>query len=410
MRATYRSLLILLFLWIHSPNPSLAAGEAPEIAVPSGVKYQLIGTYDVERLNKILTTELSEFSAYRATFLQARHAVKLYRVTYPSIIPERSNRPTVASGLIAIPDGASGTLPLVSYQHGTVFSRTEVPSQPDESMETRLILAQFAAQGYIVVAADYFGKGISTETDGYLVMASAQQACLDMLFAARAVLSDLSLDSGPLFLSGWSQGAWNTMIFLRKLESVDIPVTAAVTASCPNDLFVLVNRWLHASTENDASFLPGLIALQLNAYEEYYQLPGLAQSAIKPEYLSTARDLYLNKLDWTQASAKLPARLPDMLREDFIASGSAANGRYWQILQDNQPWRWRAKTPLRTYYGISDEVVPPYVATLPVDYQKSMSGADTVGVEVSGENANHRGTFVHAVAEQKKWFDQFLPK
>jgi hypothetical protein len=36
-----------------------------------------------------------------------------------------------------------------------------------------------------------------------------------------------------------------------------------------------------------------------------------------------------------------------------------------------------------------------------------MGGADTAGVEVTG-NADHRGTFVYAVADQKKWFDHLL--
>jgi hypothetical protein len=45
--------------------------------------------------------------------------------------------------LLAVPESGLDTMPVVSYQHGTVFSRTEAPSHPDESMEIRLMLAQF---------------------------------------------------------------------------------------------------------------------------------------------------------------------------------------------------------------------------------------------------------------------------
>lgn len=73
--------------------------------VPSGVKYEEIGSYDVDRLNGILTTELKEFSNYPATFAPAKYPVKLYRVTYPSVIPERQNRSTIATGLPTVQPG-----------------------------------------------------------------------------------------------------------------------------------------------------------------------------------------------------------------------------------------------------------------------------------------------------------------
>ena len=97
--------------------------------------------------------------------------------------------------------------------------------------------------------------------------------------------------------------------------------------------------------------------------------------------------------------------MSDLLQDDFIAAGSVGNSRYWEILQANQAYRWRSKTPLRCYYGDADEVVPSYIAMLPIGYQKIVGGAETTAVEVTGK-ADHRGTFVHAVAEEKKWFDQ----
>jgi pimeloyl-ACP methyl ester carboxylesterase len=274
-------------------------------------------------------------------------------------------------------------------------------------METRLMLAQFAGQGYALLAADYFGKGESPEKDSYLVKLSAQQACLDMLLAAQAVSAELKIHWGPLFLSGWSQGGWATMVFLNKLESVGLSVRAAATASAPEDLFAIINRWIHAHQDTDATFLPALLALQLNAYEEYYGLPGLARSLIKTQYQSAARNLYLNQITWEQASSQLPKQLSELLDEDCIAASSIGNTRYWEIVQNNQAYRWRSKTPLRSYYGDADEVIPPYIATLPVGYQKIIGGAETVSVEVTGK-ANHRGTFVYAVADEKKWFDELI--
>ena len=375
-------------------------------SIGGGVKYQLIDTYSVERLNQILTSELKEFSDFAVTYPPARFTVKLYRVLYPSVVPEQNNRLTSASGLLAVPEGGRETMAVVSYQHGTVFSKTAIPSNPEESMETRLMIAQFAGQGYAVVAADYFGKGTSSDPDSYLVKASAQQACLDMLVASRAVTEDLKLHQGPLFLSGWSEGGWTTMVFLNKLESLGIAVKGAAIASAPTDLFATINRWLHASEDGDAVYLPALLALQINAYQEYYGVGGLVQSAIKPQYQAAAHDLYVNKLTWDEAAPKLPKHAIELLRDDFAAASSVGKGPYWDILQTNQAYRWRANTPLHTYYGDADEVIPSFIAALPVGYQKVMDGAETTGIEIPG--ANHRGTFVSAIAAQKEWFDSLL--
>lgn len=386
-----------------------ARAESP-VAVPSGVTCEEIGTYDLARLKRVLTTELADFGTFSGTFPPPRFAVRLYRVIYPSVVPEAGNRPTVASGLLAVPEDAAGkTLPVVSYQHGTVFSREDVPSNPDRSMETRVMLAQFAAQGYVVVAADYFGKGVSKEPDGYLMKRSTEQACVDLLRAARAASEGLGVTWGPLFLSGWSQGGWNTMVLLRKLEALGMPVRAAATASSPNDLFALTNRWLHAPSAIDAVFLPGVFTLLLHAAQEYHGWPGLADSAIRPEYREAARGLYANTLTWDEAAKTLPKGLGDLLTPEFTAASSAGEGPFWDLLRESATSQWRSRTPLRTYFGEADEVVPPVVAQLPVAYQTLMGGGETVAVP-AGKTANHRGTFLFGVADQKSWFDALQTK
>jgi hypothetical protein len=133
---------------------------------------------------------------------------------------------------------------------------------------------------------------------------------------------------------------------------------------------------------------------------------GLVQSAIKPHYQAAAHDLYTNKITWEEAALKLPKRASELLQDDFNAASSVGKGPYWDILQTSQVYRWRTKTPLHTYYGDADEVILAFIATLPVGYQEVMGGAETTGIEFSG--ANHRGTFVSAVAAQKVWFDLLL--
>lgn len=391
-------LLDLLILTVF-----LQSADAAERPLPSFDKVEEIGVYDVERLNKILTTELKEFSDFEVQYAKPKYAVKLYRVTYRSMIPEQNNRPVTASGLVAVPQNGAKEMPVVSYQHGTVFTKTAVPSHPEESMETRLMIANFAGQGYLVMAADYFGKGLSKETDSYLVKASTQQACLDLYFAAQRLSQDLGVKWFGLYVSGWSQGGWATLAFLNRLEEIGVNVEAAGIASGPSDMYATLNGWIHAPRELDASYLPAALCLQIHAVEAYYSLPGLAAAAIRPEYQQTARDFYLNNMTFAEAFPKLPSTAAELYQDAFLEVNSPLSSRYWELASLSQVYRWRAATPMRTYFGQIDEVTTPYMAKLPVEFQQAVGGAEARVID-AGEHATHRGTFLYAMADQQQWF------
>ncbi len=104
--------------------------------------WQYIETYDLPKLNHILDVELVDFlvgstmqaSDFQGQFSVPEYPVNLYRVTYPTLVPELGT-PTMASGLVAIPDNELDSMPLISYQHGTVMLKTACPSNPDSSLE-----------------------------------------------------------------------------------------------------------------------------------------------------------------------------------------------------------------------------------------------------------------------------------
>jgi pimeloyl-ACP methyl ester carboxylesterase len=380
------------------------------ISAESRVTCQYIGEYSIDRLNEILTKEAQAFTPpFHVEFPRPANAVKLYRIKYSTVIPEQQNRQVTASGLIALPDVQAKVLPVVSFQHGTVFNRTSVPSNPDDpySTETRLMIARFAGMGYMVIAADNIGKGVSTEPDNYMVKESTAQACLDMLYAAQKVCPEHNVAMGDLFLSGWSQGALSTVIFLNKLESLGIPVRASVSVCTPNDLYAMFARFTNVHTDLDVQWTIGVVCLMICSYEEYYDMKGLSAIAIKPEYLQAARDLYSNKKGWGDVAGSLPATTKELLQEDFAAEADLGENSFCRQLKENVAYRWRFKTPTRFYWGQIDEVITPYINTLPVEYQHTIGGATSQAV-FAGEKANHRGTFLYSVLDQKIWFDELL--
>lgn len=393
------------------------ATEKPKLVqVNSGLEYELIGTYDQKKLDEILGSGLDGFMststqpvAFQGKFSKAKYAVKLYRVRYRSVVPEHNNQPTIASGLLAIPDVSTDSFPVVSYQHGTVFNKQYVPSNPEQSMETSIMLAAFASQGYVVVGADYFGRGVSNLPDSYLVKDSTRQATFDMLWSAKDILDSMKLKVSHFFMSGWSQGGWVTMQFLKKLDIVGINVTAVAAASAPVDIYLTMNRWLNNYHPVDAVYLPGVVALQLQAQEYYMNQVGLLESAVKPEYLNSARDLYQGKIDWETFYKATTPKLPDFIRPEFAQSGVLGDSPYWQVLDKNQAYRWKSEVPLRTYYGGLDEVTPKIIGQLPEGTQKLLGGESAQAI-YAGEQADHRAVFVFGVLDQKRWFDSFLSK
>ena len=368
----------------------------------SGVQYEFIGRWDTDKLNKILTEDTPKFFGVNVTYTAARNAVKLYRVTYSSVVPERGNKPIVATGLVAVPDIAGDSFPTVSYQHGTVYEKQQVPSFPDQSPETQLMLAQFAGQGFVVIGADYFGMGASTEPEGYIVKASHQQATYDMLMASRAVLAHLKLASSKLFIGGWSQGGFVTMAFLEKLESAGVKVDAAVTASAPVDAFVTLNGFLNFPRKNDASWISTLFILSSFSFENYYGVPGLARALIAEPYYDIARKAYVRE---PFDAAQVPTDLHKLIKAEYFDPQFFARSAYGRLLAETTAYRWVIRSPVRNYYGEADEAIATGLGQLVMTYQRAMGSGNPAVEAISTGQTSHRGTYATAVPQWKAWFD-----
>jgi pimeloyl-ACP methyl ester carboxylesterase len=372
------------------------------IQVSGGVTYELIGHWDVAHLNNILNVDTPHFSGVDVKYTPAKNAVNLYRVTYPSVIPERANKPTIASGLLAIPDTEEHTFPMISYQHGTVYGKQQVPSFPDESPETQLMIAQFAAQGYVMIGADYFGLGVSAEPEGYMVKGSHQQATHDMINASQQVLAQMGLSNTRLYLAGWSQGGFVTMALLEKLEGIGMKVQATATASAPLDVFALMNGFLSFPRKFDANWLNSIMILSAFAYENYYGIPGLAHSVLTDEYYDVAKKAYdrqpFNPGDITSDLHKL-------IRPEYFNPQFFANSAYGRLISSAQAYRWVITSPVHNYYGESDEAITIGVGKMAMTYAQSMGTGNTLVEAISTGETTHRGTFATAVPLWKSWFD-----
>ena len=401
------SAFFTMFLFIIYSNAAKSQESNDfRIASPT-VRYKLIGTYDLTRLNNILTKEIPAKIGEKVNYTSPKNSVKLYSVEYTSIVPEQNNRPTIASGLIAIPQTGSKVMPMVSYQHGTVYGKQEVPSFPEESFETRLMIAQFAGQGYIVIGTDYFGMGTSKEKDSYMVLRSQVQASYDMYEASKVILANEGILPGDLFITGWSQGAVITMGFLEKLEASGVKVKAAGTAAAQCDGYIMTNGFLNFPRKIDAPWVTTMFILTAFAFEEYYQIPGLAQGLFTADQYEISKRLYLK--DTTVKFQEIPTNLHKLIRPEYFNSLYYKQSAYGRLISELHPYQWVIKTPLHMYYGDIDESLSIGLARMPFEFQKAI-GNNLVEVFSAGSDANHRITYGRAVPKWKTWFDSMLIK
>lgn len=396
---------IALFLGVALPGHVVCAQPIGQVRVASGVSYELIDRWSVDKLNQILLADTAKFFGVSVTYTPASNAVRLYRVTYASVVPERGNKPTVATGLLAIPDTKNSSFPMLSYQHGTVYGKEQVPSFPDQSPETQLAIAQFAGQGYVVIGADYFGMGLSTEPEGYMVKGSHQQATYDMLMASRTVLDHMTLAAPKLFIAGWSQGGFVTMAFLEKLESAGVPVTAAATASAPVDVFAALSGFLNFPRKNDADWVPSLFILSSFAFENYYGEPGLARSMINDAYYDISRRAYEKQ---PFDASQIPTDLHKLIRNDYFNPQFFAASAFGRLVAEKaHAYRWIIKSPVRNYFGEADEAITVGIGQLAMTYQHAIGNGNMQVEAVSTGATSHRGTYATAVPQWKIWFDGY---
>ena len=215
-----------------------------DIIVRNDTSVESIKSFDAAQID-------SQFGLNGTATPDAKCDVNIEKVSYSTVgaAGERTN----ATAALMLPSGDSadcqGDRPILLYAHGTTTDRDYDFSQVGNALnsgsaEANLIAANFAAQGYIVVAPNYAGYDDS-ELDYHPYLVAEQQATdmADALDSAREIIARQKRandsdyvnidDSGKLFISGYSQGGHVAMAAARKLEQAGKSVTAIAPSSGP---------------------------------------------------------------------------------------------------------------------------------------------------------------------------------
>ncbi|MDF1506090.1 lipase family protein [Roseisolibacter sp. H3M3-2] len=335
----------------------------------------------------------------------ARHDTRAFVVRYRT--PGVDGQLTTASGIVWVPVGATGALPVVTYMHGTVTNKQLSPSflSPLESR----IGAAYASDGWVAILPDYLGLGVAGEGTyhPYLHLQTQSSAAIDLLRATRTLLrqQNLTADWRTLTVTGYSQGGGVAMGLFRELErnfASDFPVMAAAPASGPYDL----EGTGRALIEQDPAYVNSVVyTLYLaEAMRRVYQLAPTAGAFFLPPS-DVAATAVVEGAFTPQLAASLPARPRGVLQPDVLAAMQAQRDHpLWRALRDNTAYDWTPRAPLRMYYGGADRDVFPQNA-LTAEARMRANGARNVAAVNLGAALDHPGATLPSVLATKLFAD-----
>jgi pimeloyl-ACP methyl ester carboxylesterase len=327
----------------------------------------------------------------------------IYSVTYNTI--DTHGNPTVASGAIAIPDGAT-TASLVSYQHSTATAKNQVPSIGGY-LEGAYALAVFSGSGkYALCMPDYLGLGSNPGLHPFLNASSEASAAQDLITAARSFINSLpthpSLDN-KLFLAGYSQGGHATMALSQTLQNAGVTVTASAPMSGPYDLSGTEAQFAISNPGEDT---PVFLAYLAVSYNMLYSLWTNPNQAFIPPFDKNAPPLFGANNQISYIQGLLPNSAQGLFQPAFITAlqdpTSAAN----KDLQANDVYNWKPNMPMNLYAAESDEIVS-YNNALKAYTTMHGLGASQVQIVNLGSGYTHAGAAPFAIAKGRVWFDSF---
>ncbi len=377
-----------------------------------------------------------------------RYTLDMQKVTYQSTGADGQLH--TMTGLLILPKlilGDKPAVPILMYQHGTEVYRPYSPSRylshqdrPKDYPEV-MVAAAIASTGYAVALIDYEGMGDNTATQPLVVGAVLARQVVDLLRASRDIIGGTAGNSSSpckwnsqLFLMGYSEGGYVTMVATRELQlnhAAEFTVTASAPLSGPHDL----SGTMRGMILSDSTFkAPYFAPLLLSAYNYAYGgqtanfSPGFA---LLPPYNATIPLLFDGNSQSDTISEAMgmtfsPVKLivpKSIMTQQFIDQLALDTSSVVALLRQNDSYRgWTPAVPMRMYHHRSDELVP-YGNSQAAFNAFSTAGAKNhlpggPGVELVEETASisisanpvktvHFGSAFPELSNGWKWLDGF---
>ncbi len=340
--------------------------------------------------------------------LTPMYDVDAYYVLYSTV--DAHGDSTVASGMCFVPStDTCNFFPLISYQHGTILRKSDVPSR----LNSESIIGQiFCSLGNICICPDYLGLGDSPGLHPYCHGESEATAVVDFIRASRSMIADSLgiFDNSQVFLTGYSQGGHATMAAHKYIEDNNLmsEINVVASAPCSGPYHISgVQAEMIFNTPNYPS--PGYLVYILFAYDMVYDnIFDVPAEVLKSPYDITIPPYLNGNYSTSQLNSALPDSLHLFLADSFyqqvIDDMDDKLLPFWQNLTDNDNYDWTPQAPVRMYYCSGDEVVS-YLNSVNADSAMNANGApDVQSVDVYPPYG-HGDCGLPAIVSAYYWFE-----
>jgi pimeloyl-ACP methyl ester carboxylesterase len=293
---------------------------------------------------------------FAARGIKVRSGVDIYRLYYRTT--DMKNNPVKATGLIIVPMIRPPVFPWISLQHVTITGEAQAPSnKPEEGIFE-------ASQGFITVVADQIGFGGTTGTlHPYLFKNAYPKALIEMLRASKTFFEANGLTVGPLFLRGYSEGAYATIALQKAIEtqfSSEFQLVASAAGAGPYELEQTARQALTLPQVNPANL--SMLAL---SYGQYLA-PEIDLSRIFAMDLNEVKKTLNGSKTYEEVLQILPSAPSELFKPEFIADfildqpATPEAQTMRRLLGENGHFKdgWIPKTQTRLYHCRDDESVP----------------------------------------------------
>lgn len=322
-----------------------------------------------------------------------------YKITYNTT--DVFGNPTVASGALFVPQINCDTLPFVSYQHGTAYDKSDVPSNGSEFAVGLL----YSGNRYITTLPDYLGMGDNPGIHPYIHWESEATASIDLIRAVREFLTDsLQIwDNNQLFLAGYSQGGHSTMAIHKYIKVNNLQSEFNVVASAP-----MSGPYALSSAELDFVFgsptypAPGYLPYAFASYQYVYgNLYTSYDEYYDPPYATTIAEWIAEGTNPPYLPTNFSAFMQDSVIDNIL---SMPNHPTRVALRDNDLYSWIPQDPVRMLYCTMDHLVTFENSIVALDTMNALGAADVQAIDVY-PGGNHFTCFIPAHTYSLEWFD-----
>ena len=354
-------LIMLSCLLLTACGGGDSGGNSTNTSPPGTLKtVTRLSSYTASQINQAITAP-----ATHITSVVPLYDITAYRLEYQT--RDGKGNSVRASALLALPDKpASFKSPLLAYQHGTLYHNDEAPSNHAVASEPAVILASL---GYIVMAADYVGYGVSQGTPHpYLLAQPSANAVVDLITASKTWLANQQIaHNGQLFLTGYSEGGYVTMATHMAMQAQGLTVTSSVPGAGPYNIQLALDELLQGIAQENP-----LLSIVTS--------PSFLQQLSKPLRIKL-RNLMLDKI--------LPDDADIVFQTDFLDNYLA--GATATIAAKHNVDHWKPVKPVRMFHGQDDETVPYQVAVSTLQTMQALGATDVTLTDCVAASTSHSG-------------------